>query len=400
MTASVEVGRAQSLVCVDRATLGEVCTFKNGGTPTKAKPEYFEGDIPWITGADISSPIVNEARYRITQSAVTGSATNVVPRGSILLVTRTSVGKVATAGMELAFSQDITSLHPNAEVLDSSYLRHFLMSKADYFKRNARGATIVGITREVVTRLSIPLPPLEEQRRIAAILDKVDELRTKRRLALEQLETFTQSLFHTIFDHPIAVVEKWPTVTLESVALQITDGEHQTPLRQSSGIKLLSARNVRNGRLDVSNVDYIDMPEYERISRRCKPQRDDVLISCSGSIGRVAVVDTDEKFSLVRSVALVRPNPEKLLPKFLEQQLLTPRLQHKMSQSANTSSQANLFQGPIRKLPIVLPPIELQRDFVNKASAVECLKDQHRSQLVELGALFASLQDRAFKGEL
>lgn len=249
--------------------------------------------------------------------------------------------------------------------------------------------------------LEIPKPPpLFEQRRISNILDKADELRNKRRVALAELDSLTQSIFHSIFEHPTANAERWPTVALESVASQITDGEHQTPIRQSSGIKLLSARNVRNGRLDVGNVDYIDLSEYERISRRCRPQRDDVLISCSGSIGRVAVVDTDENFSLVRSVALVRPYPEKLLSKFLEQQLLTPKLQRKMKQSANASSQANLFQGPIRKLPVVLPPLELQGDFVDKATAVERLKDQHRAQMVALDDLFASLQHRAFMGEL
>ncbi|MHA7167121.1 restriction endonuclease subunit S domain-containing protein [Arthrobacter bambusae] len=157
---------------------------------------------------------------------------------------------------------------------------------------------------DYVKQARLYLPPIDEQRRIAAILDMADELYLKRRQALEQLETLTQSFFHAIFGHLTADAEKWPTVALESMALQITDGEHQTPIRQSSGIKLLSARNVRNGRLDIGNVDYIDTSEYERISKRCRPQRDDVLISCSGSIGRVSVVDTDERFSLVRSVLL------------------------------------------------------------------------------------------------
>jgi type I restriction enzyme S subunit len=365
------------------------------------------GDFTYVDlgSVDQDRKVIRSAKL-VSRAEAPGRARQVLKTNDVLVSTvRPNLNGVARVPANLDGSIASTGfcvLRPKADLLDPLYLFHWVQSSlfVDDMVRKATGASYPAVSDKLVFSSHIPLPSLDEQRRIAAILDQAKELRNKRRCALEQLDSLTQSVFHAIFDRPMNSAENWPTVTLESVARQITDGEHQTPLRQSSGIKLLSARNVRNGRLDVGNVDYIDMPEYERISRRCKPQRDDVLISCSGSIGRVAVVNTDEKFSLVRSVALVRPDPEKLLSKFLEQQLLTPRLQRKMSQGANTSSQANLFQGPIRKLPIVLPPIELQGDFVDKASAVECLKDQHLAQVAELDALFVSLQYRAFKGEL
>ena len=89
--------------------LGEVCSFQNGGTPSKDVDRYFRGDIPWITGADITSAVVKNARSFITKEAIENSATNLVPAGTVLLVTRTSVGKVAVAGADLCFSQDITA---------------------------------------------------------------------------------------------------------------------------------------------------------------------------------------------------------------------------------------------------------------------------------------------------
>lgn len=188
--------------------------------------------------------------------------------------------------------------------------------------------------------------------------------------------------------------------TIGDVAEQVTDGEHLTPRRTTEGIKLLSARNIRDGYIDFENVDYIDLDEYARIARRCNPSLGDVLVSCSGTIGRVASVETTERFALVRSVALVRPKANVVGQKFLEYYLRTPALNARMIQRANASSQANLFQGQIRELPVYLPPLGLQREFAHLIVSVGRLRDHQRGSLSEMTALFASLQCHAFQGGL
>lgn len=248
--------------------------------------------------------------------------------------------------------------------------------------------------------LLIPLPPLPEQLRIAAILDHADALRAKRREALTRLDELTKSIFIDVFGDIRVNAKFYPSSKIGNVALQVTDGEHQTPKRTASGWRLLSARNVHNGRLDLGDVDYVGSEEYERISRRCAPSEGDLLISCSGSIGRVAIVPKMDPFCLVRSVALVRFSSEQLLPEFAMHYLQTPAMQALMRQRANASSQANLFQGPIRELPILLPPIATQLNFAAKTELIDALKSHHRSALTELDALFASLQSRAFAGVL
>lgn len=382
------------------ARLSDVCHFQNGGTPSKSIERFFTGDIPWITGADLVGPIALQARSFITEEAIASSATNQVPAGTVLLVTRTSIGKVAIAGMSLCFSQDITALTPDAKKLSAEYLVHFLRTKHEHFTKHARGATIQGITREVVADLEIPLPPLEEQRRIAAILDQAETLRTQRRQALAHLDTLTQSLFLDMFGDPASNPMAWDIRKVEQLADQVTDGEHLTPKREPAGIKLLSARNVRDGFIDFKNVDFVGQAEHERIKKRCNPVRGDVLISCSGSIGRVASVETDEPFSLVRSVAMIRPKTDVIYTKFLEYYLRTPAMNAYMIRRANASSQANLFQGPIREMLVLVPPLALQQTFATRIQAIEALKATHRAALAQLDALFASLQQRAFSGEL
>lgn len=283
-------------------------------------------------------------------------------------------------------------LRPRMEA-DEKYLYHFL-----------RQAWLVdaGYDRHFkhLKRIEVVLPPLPEQRRIAVILDQAEALRTKRRAALAKLDTLAQSIFIEMFGDPATNKRGWAVSTITDIAEQVTDGEHLTPIRCAEGVKLLSARNVRDGFLDFCNVDYIPQVEHERIKRRCNPSRGDVLISCSGTIGRVASVEVDESFSLVRSAALVRPMPEKIHNKFLEHYLRTPALKARMLQRANASSQANLFQGQIRELPVFLPPLNLQHEFVARAGSLSKLVALHQEATASLDSLFSSLQHRAFRGEL
>ncbi|PPJ24422.1 restriction endonuclease subunit S [Nocardia nova] len=287
----------------------------------------------------------------------------------------------------------------NTSRVDLNYLARTL-ARRGYLRKAITGSAQPQITRETLRSVSVPLPPLAEQRRIAEVLDRVDALREKRRKSIALLDELAQSIFLDMFGNLREAEASYGVTSIGEVALQVTDGEHQTPKRQLSGIKLLSARNIRDGYLDIGNVDYIGEEEYVRISKRCDPQIGDVLISCSGSIGRVATFDLQEPIALVRSVALVRPDPSIVAPTYLSALLRTPELQNKMQQSAKSSSQANLFQGPIRKLPVPVPPMEEQKLFEQRIRGVELATVRNQEHLNQLDTLFASIQSRAFRGEL
>ncbi|GAB3030939.1 restriction endonuclease subunit S [Parafrigoribacterium mesophilum] len=255
------------------------------------------------------------------------------------------------------------------------------------------------VPKAFLESLEIPLPPLSEQRRIAGILDRVDELRAKRRRALAFLDELADAAFSSAFDIPDDPRGLGELPRLADFAVQITDGEHLTPRRTSVGKKLLSARNVQNGYLDFRSVDHVDDVEFERVARRCRPTRGDVLISCSGSVGRISVVATDEPFVLVRSVALVRPAAP-LHPLYLERYLRSPSIQREILKRSKSSAQANLFQDAIRALPVLVPDIRAQLQFVGRVERIERLGSIHRASLAHLDELFASLQHRAFSGQL
>ena len=380
------------------ATLGSLCQFLNGGTPPKSESRYFEGDIPWITSADITSPIVDTARSFITDEAVGASATNKVPTGTVLLVTRTGVGKVAVAGVDLCFSQDITALLPDKDRLDTAYLVHFLRTKQDYLLSMARGATIKGVTRNVVADLVIPLPPLPEQRRIAAILGQTDALRAKRREALAQLDRLAQSVFVEMFGDPETNPKNLRKSAISDIA-EVSTGS--TPSRGSGDFYGGSIPWVKTtevtGEVIHDTEEKLTEAGLRSIRGKLHPVNS-ILVAMYGqgqTRGRAALLALEA--SCNQACGVIRPS-EHYLPRFMFAQLLLGY--DRLRALGRGGNQENLNLQLLGAFEVLVPPLAIQQAFVTRMSAIDALTAMHRTALAELDALFASLQHRAFRGEL
>lgn len=261
----------------------------------------------------------------------------------------------------------------NAKIPDTGYNRHFKWLK----------------------EINIPLYDEETQNNIVKELEKVTNLIDKRKKQLEKLDELVKSRFVEMFGDPKINIKGWTIKTLEKMSCLITDGEHATPKRTTEGIYLLSARNVLNHTLQLYDVDYIDQREYDRISRRVMPKEGDVLISCSGTVGRCCSVPSDLKFQMVRSVALVRFN-EEINPIFAEYMITSDYLQEQINSSKTASSQSNLFQGKIRLLKGFVPPIELQTQFADFVKQVDKSKFEIKQSLEKLELLKKALMQKYF----
>lgn len=187
--------------------LYQVAKRIGGGTPSRSKREYFEGNIPWFTVTDLPENdgrliTIATPRQFITEDAVKHSATKLIPKGSVLLATRVGVGKVAIAGTDVTTNQDFSSFIPH-NGLDNRFLGYFLLSQKHYFDQNSRGITIKGITTGVIDNMELSLPSLEEQGKIVVYLDglseKVQTLQKLQQEQLQELEALQQSVFHQAF---------------------------------------------------------------------------------------------------------------------------------------------------------------------------------------------------------
>ncbi len=299
-------------------------------------------------------------------------------------------------------STDIIPIMPDSDLLTREFLGYFLRTPefVNTINTKATGANLPRVNPNILLEVSVPLPPLNTQQKIVAILDKAEATQRLRAEADALMQQLVQSVYISIFGDPVSNPQGWDIVSLESVCKKITDGEHVTPKRTQSGIYLLSARNIKDHEIDLSDVDYIDQDEYNRISKRIIPQKGDVLISCSGSVGRVSQVTDDMKFQMVRSVALIRPDNQKLDSTYLEYTFDTNYLKAQIAQSVNQSSQANLFQNKIRKLRIPVPPMHLQKIFVDVAVRKGRISEKQRLNSTKTQTLYNSLLSKAFTGEL
>lgn len=381
--------------------LGDHCDFINGGTPSKAVQAFWSGDIPWITSADIADGSVLAARSMVTEEALKGSATNLVPPGTILLVARTGVGKVAQAPTALAFSQDITAIVPRAGSIDGRYLLRFLETRRPEFERNARGATIKGITRELIASQPILLPPLDEQRRIAAILDKADALRQKRKRTIALLDSLTQSIFLEMFGHKIedAQVRHIQLGDMIAAGDRLNYGVVQPGEHVDGGVPIVRVSDLRNGSVSHSELKLI-APSIHAEYKRSILAGDEILVSCVGSIGEVVLASPDEKgFNIARAVARIPLSPE-YSRVYVAEFLRTAHVQRYFSKESRTVSQPTLNIKQLSETLVPIPNGDEAIEFERRASTIRDMRKALGTAQAHEELLFASLQHRAFSGQL
>lgn len=297
---------------------------------------------------------------------------------------------------------DCVLLRPDRDRVDAGYLCALLNSDRTIKMASGlvRGQTRGRISMGRLKELKLPLPPLAEQKRIAGILDAADALRAKRRECLAQLDTLLQSTFLDMFGDPVTNPMGWETGSLQDVTTKITDGTHKTPKYTESGVEFLSAKDLKDGGIRWDTGKFISPEEHAQLTRRCNPERGDLLLAKSGSLGSVAIIDRDHEFSLFESLCLIKRDSEKICAPFLACMIRNPMMQVHLLGKNKGIAIKHLHLVDVRGLEIVIPPQDEQRRFAAIVQSIERQKTLQRAHLAELDTLFASLQSRAFRGDL
>jgi len=179
--------------------------FFNGGTPDTGNKNYWGGNIPWITGADFEDQKIKQIRRYTTDEGVKSSATNVISKGNLLVVTRTGVGKIAIAPFDIAISQDITGVILDSKKALSRYIYWYLDYKSNRLKSIIQGTSINGLLREDLESFVVPLPNLNEQKKITKILSSINEEIEKESRHKEQLESLKKGLMQILLTGQVRV---------------------------------------------------------------------------------------------------------------------------------------------------------------------------------------------------
>jgi type I restriction enzyme S subunit len=387
--------------------LGELCEVTAGGTPSRAVASNFGGDIPWVKIGDMVQGRVVTTEERLSRSGLETSAAKILPAGTVLMSIFATIGRTAVLCVDAATNQAIVGITPrNADVLRPEYLRRFLDSQASSLERRARGVAQVNINSSLLKAVPVPLPPLPEQRRIAEILDKADALRAKRRAALAQLDTLTQSIFLDMFGDPATNPRGWRESMLLGDVADIVSGVtigRKLDGKSTRTVPYLAVVNVQDRHIDLSVTKTTEATEDE--IQRYRLERSDLLLTEGGDpdkLGRGSLWN-DELAECIHQnhVFRVRLRSKELTPLFLNWLVGSQRGKKYFLRSAKqTTGIASINMTQLRSFPLLVPPLSRQHDFAKQVSAVDALKTTHLAGIAEVDALFASLQHRAFRGEL
>jgi len=388
-----------SLSTFPKRNLGDLCEINIGKTPSRSKAAYWGGENPWLSIADMNQGRrLWRTKEAITDAGVKASGIRIVPKNTLLLSYKLSIGKVGITERSLFTNEAIAALPIiDPSILGIDYL-YWTLNTIDLLETSDRAAMGATLNKAKLKEIPIPLPPLGEQKRIAAILDAADALRTKRREALAQLDALLQSTFLTLFGDPVTNPMGWETPSLGSVC-DVRDGTHDSPKYVNEGMALLTSKNFKDGTIDYTGANLISESDFIQINKRSKVDKGDLVMPMIGTIGNPVLVEQEPDFA-IKNVALIKFKGKSPDNRFIRALLCSHYFDHITAQANRGGTQKFVALKDLRGMPIPLPPLPLQQKFAAIVESVESQKAAQRAHHAELDALFAALQHRAFRGEL
>lgn len=383
--------------------LTDVATLGTGHTPDRDRSDYWCGEIPWINLTEIrklDGSVAVGTDLTITPEGVRRSSAVVHPAGTVAFSRTASVGFVTMMGRPMTTSQDFVTW-TCGDLLDPRYLMTALIASREHLRSLSTGSTHRTIYMRVAERFRVLLPPLEEQRRIAAILDQADELRAKRRAAIAHLDSLTDAIFLDMFGDPalsqrfVALGDITASARLGLVrsSKQLSEGGPYPYIRMNA----ISA----DGRLDSSSLQRTFASRDELASSTL--DRGDLLFNTRNSrdlVGKCAVFRGDERCLFNNNLLRLRFT-DGIAPEFVWAVLnSTYGKRELMSRASGTTSVFAIYAKDLASVPIPLADPDRQALFSDAVAEVDSNRSQHTTSLSALDVLFASLQARAFAGDL
>ncbi len=385
--------------------LGDIFNIARGGSPRPIQ-KFLTDDpdgVNWVMISDAteSSKYISSTKKRIKKTGVKNS--RMVNPGDFLLTNSMSFGRPYIMNTSGCIHDGWLVLSSRENVVDTDYFYHLLGSNLIYleFSRRAAGATVKNLNIDLVKEVQVPLPPLAEQQRIAAILDKADALREQRRQSLAKLDTLLQSVFLDMFGDPVTNPKRWPMSSFgEEVSLM-----EYGPRFYNEAYTPLGTRIVRITDLDgLGNLDFESMPRMD-VSNKDKEKyclrAGELIFARSGAtVGKVALIAESDPECIAGAYFIRMRLNANIHPLFARMVLSSKSIQAIITNRSRQSAQQN-FSGPgIRSLPLPIPPIETQARFEQIHATISVLAKSEHQHVKVADVLFQSLQQRAFTGEL
>jgi type I restriction enzyme S subunit len=379
--------------------MGEVTLkYINGGTPSTAIPEYWDGTIPWTTSKSITSCTIHNGEKLISEEAINKSSSNIVPKNNVLIATRVGIGKSAVNSIDIAISQDLTGVILDKKIISPEFLVRYLHNQKllKKLESSARGSTIKGLQRSDLDRIVIPLPPLPVQRRIVEILEQADALRHLRAQADAEIQKLLKSVFYEMFGDPVRNEKGWEVVKFGDVAIIekiIINPDESNDIFQN----FIGLENIEK---ETGQIIFSSEKDTEEIkSAKFQFSKEHILYGkLRPYLNKVALPNFDGICST--DILTIKPNPKKTTREFL---CFLMRQKYFVNFANEHSIGANLPRvspNTLLNYKTPIPPFVLQKQFSIIVKEVDKIRERQVELKKDIGNLFDGLMTKAFAGEL
>lgn len=386
-------------------TLGEVTTIVAGSTPKTSVDEYWNGKFNWVTPAELNdtTSIIYGTERKITEKAIKDTSLKPLPIGTVLLSSRAPIGKVAIAGAEMYCNQGFKNLICSNKIFNK-YLFWFLKGKTEFLNSLGRGATFKEISKTIVEKIEIPLPPLETQKQIANTLDTAAEILGLRKKQHAELDNLIKSTFYDMFGDLALNEKEWNTGELVETCKTKDDvkcGPFGTQLSkdeyQISGVPLWGIPQI-NASFKIPTTDFLTEEKAESLEAY-SIIANDITMSRKGNVGKCAIYPLNSAKGIMHSDVLrIRVNQEKVNPIFILHQLhLSRYIQNQIKLVSGGAIMAGVNVTKLKHIIIHVPPISLQTQFAEIVAKIEEQKTLVNKAIDETQLLFDSLMSEYFE---
>ena len=361
-----------------QSKIGEIFQVTSGSTPLRSDNRFFENaDIAWVKTTDLNNGLIEKTEEKISQIALKETSVKILPKGTVFVAMYGGFNQIGRTGLlvhEAACNQALSAIYPN-EKIDSYFLLTFLNHKVDDWKNFAASSRKdPNITKSDVLAFPLKYPVKEEQTKIAFFLSAVDEKISQLTQKHELLSQYKQGMMQKLFSQQIrfkaddgSEFGEWEEVALSKVS-DVRDGTHDSPSYVKDGYPLITSKNLKNGKLDLTDINLISEDDYLNINKRSAVNIGDIIFGMIGTIGNPVLLNSDG--FAIKNVALIKEKDE-LLNIYLIHYLNSSFFAKQVALLNAGNTQKFLALGQNRSLSIHKPQLAEQTKIANFLSAID-----------------------------
>ena len=379
-----------------KVKLGDVFDLQMGKTPLRENKLYWDkGEYHWISISDMnfSEKYISSTKEKITELAVKKSGIKIIPKNTVIMSFKLSIGKVKIVNKDIYSNEAIMAFIPKTNnYIDENFLYYSLKSVRwnEGINKAVKGLTL---NKTLISQKEIFLPNLAIQQEIASNLDSIADFLDLRKKQLNYLKELNKSLFTKIFGD---IEKKFEYHKLSNIC-DVRDGTHDSPeyITTDKRFPLITSKNLKGDKIDFSEVNFISEADFNKINVRSKVDIGDILMPMIGTIGNPIIVKINKKFS-IKNLALIKFKNSQIINTFLKFLLLSDYFNLIISQKNKGGTQKFLSLSDIRNFLIPVPPIELQNKFAERIEKIEKLKFEIEKSIEIAQNLYDSLISKYF----